>query len=99
MVECSVADPEPDWIRIQSSQWIRIFYGGLRISYLKLLKKNKYKKSSAVNFFNFLDIKSLEPDLYSAKRLAPDPESMNPDPQHWLNELPKNCKKRYPVAR
>ncbi len=64
---------------------------------LKTLKKI-YKKSSAVKFFNFLDIKSLDPDLYSAKRLAPDPESMNPNPQHWLNELPKNSKNRYPVA-
>jgi hypothetical protein len=38
---------------------------------------------SAVSFFQFLVIKSLDQDLdwHSAKIL--DPETINPDPQHW----------------
>jgi hypothetical protein len=37
-------------------------------------------------FFQFLVIKTLDQDLDpdSLEQLDPDPESMNPDPQHWL---------------
>ncbi len=33
--------------------------------------------------FEVLDV-LLDPDQYSAKMLDQDPDSVNPDPQHWL---------------
>ncbi len=35
-------------------------------------------------FFTFLVIKTLDPDPNSLEMLAPDPDSMNPDPKHCL---------------
>jgi hypothetical protein len=60
MVECSIANPEPDWIGIQSSEWIRILYGGLGMSLLKLLIQNFFL-NSAINFLN-PDPESMNPD-------------------------------------
>ncbi len=45
---------------------------------------------SAVNFFQFLVIKTLDPDCIririgiQPKMLDPNPDQMNADPQHWL---------------
>jgi hypothetical protein len=63
-------------------------------------------------FFQFLVIKSLDPDpdWYSAEMLYPDPESMNLDPQHCRDPsytIPsslhtseiQNCKKREFLAQ
>jgi hypothetical protein len=43
---------------------------------------------SAVYFCKFLVMNSSDPDWYSAAMLDPDPESMNPDPQHCLQPVP-----------
>ncbi len=62
-----------------------ILYGGLGIGKLQFL----IKKNSAVNFFQFLVIKALDPDLIRIrigvhpKMLDPDPDEMNTDPQPW----------------
>jgi hypothetical protein len=46
-----------------------------------LIQKIFKKNFTAVNFFQFWVIKTLDPDpdRYSPKMLDPDPESMNPD--------------------
>jgi hypothetical protein len=38
------------------------------------------------NFFQFLAIKTLDPDWYQPKMLDPDLESMNPDLKHCLSD-------------
>jgi hypothetical protein len=50
-----------------------------------LIKKiSNFNFFSAVNFFQFLVIKTLEPDRIGIqpKMLYPDSDSMNPDPKH-----------------
>jgi hypothetical protein len=42
----------------------------------------KEKKLSCI-FFQFLVIKTLDPDLDSLKMLDPDPDSSDQDPHHW----------------
>jgi hypothetical protein len=65
-----------------------VLYRGLCVSEFKSLIKNIYKKFSAVYFYQFFVMKSPDPDWYSATMLDPDPESMNPDPQHCLQLIP-----------
>ncbi len=75
-----VSDPDPDpyWIQIQSGHWIRIriqegktegFFCNLGVLYGDncsfLSKKNFF--FSAVNFFQLLLIKTLDPDWFSLK--------------------------------
>ncbi len=48
---------------------------------MKFLIK-KFNFVLAINFLQFLVIKSLDPDRYWAKMKDMDPESMIPDPQH-----------------
>jgi hypothetical protein len=45
---------------------------------LQFLSKIFKKKISALNFFQFLVIKTLDPEL------DPDPDPLNADPQPWL---------------
>jgi hypothetical protein len=51
-------------------------------------KKNIEKIMFSCIFFQFLSIKTLDPDcirigtVFYPKMLDPDPESMNPDPKH-----------------
>jgi hypothetical protein len=61
-----------------------VLYGGLGISKLKFCIKKILNFFLAVQFFQFLVIKNLDPDWYSAKMLDPDPKSIKPDPQHWI---------------
>ncbi len=57
--------------------YLGVLYGGLGIS--KLLFFFKYRTFiSAVNFFPIFGNQNL------GSGLAPDPDSMNPDPKHWL---------------
>jgi hypothetical protein len=56
---------------------------------------------SAVNFFHFLVIKTLDPDWIririgiQPKMLDPDPYQMNTDPKHWFKYAkPKELEKR-----
>ncbi len=60
-------------------------YGGLGISKLQFFILKKYIKNFRCIFFKFLVIKTQdpEPDLLEMIDLDPDPDSMNPDIQHW----------------
>ncbi len=69
---------------------LNVLYGGLGISKLQFLIKKRYTKLSAVFFSSIFGhqkpVSGLDPDLYpdrdSLEMLDPDPNSMNPDPQH-----------------
>jgi hypothetical protein len=79
-VATSVSDPDPDWIRIQSCQWIRIRIQEGKKDPQKWKKLRNFKcwmfpfegwrLFFAVHFFQFLVIKTLDldsdPDRYSA---------------------------------
>jgi hypothetical protein len=54
-----------------------VLYGGLRISHLQFSIKKKFKSFTAVNFFQFLVIQTLD------SKLDPDPQ---PHPQ--LGKMP-----------
>jgi hypothetical protein len=63
----SVSYSDPDWIRIQSGQWI---HTRIRIIFFP-----------AVIFFQFLVIKALDPDWIRIRiGLHPDPLDPDPDP-------------------
>jgi hypothetical protein len=47
---------------------------------MQFLIKKDIKKTFKLYFF--LVIKTLDPDLDSCKMLVPDPDSIDPDPQH-----------------
>jgi hypothetical protein len=47
-----------------------------------MFEQKSFAIFSAVFFLHFLVIKTLDPDLDSHQMLDPDPDSMNPDPQH-----------------
>ncbi len=74
LVKSSVSDLDTDWIWLQSGQWIRIQED----------KDDPQKKIFNNNNFQFLVKKTLDPNRYSAKML--DPDLMNPDPKHWLQD-------------
>ncbi len=59
-------------------------YEGLGISKFQFSIRKRYKKISVVFCFHFLVIKTLDPDPEpdSLELLGPDPDLMNPDPQH-----------------
>jgi hypothetical protein len=69
-----------------------ILYGGLGIGELQFLIKKICNFFSAVIFFQFLDIKALDPDWIRIRiRIGlqpqtldpdPDPEKMHTDPKH-----------------
>ncbi len=63
-----------------------VLFEGLGISKLQFLIKKALKINFLLYFFShFLVIKTLDPDLDSHQMLDPypDPDSLNPDPQHW----------------
>jgi hypothetical protein len=59
------------------------------------MKKISTTKNSDVNFVQFLVIKTLDPYWIliriwigiQPKMLDPEPDSMNPDPEHWFTDL------------
>ncbi len=63
-----------------------VLYRGLCVSEFKSLIKIYIKNFLLYIFINVM--KSPDPDWYSATMLDPDPESMNPDPQHCLQLIP-----------
>ncbi len=78
-----------------SSCSVDVLYGGLGISKLQFLIKNKKKKNFHMYFLQFLVIiKTLDPDL--------DPDSLgmlDPDPQHWFLRHPfDNLFSAYPFS-
>jgi hypothetical protein len=61
---------------------VDVLYGSL----LQILVKKKICKQILLYFFlNFLVNKTKEPDSF--EMLDPDPDSLNPDPQHYFQEL------------
>jgi hypothetical protein len=82
-----------------SSCSLDVLYGELAIIKFQIDFKNILKKFSAVNFFQFLIIETLDPDTgtdwYSGHSKMPDPdpdpvpETMNPDPKHCQEQKGK----------
>ncbi len=58
-----------------------VFYGGLGISKLQFFIQKNIKFFSAVNFVQFLVIKTLDPDWI---RIGIQPKMLDPDPKHWV---------------
>jgi hypothetical protein len=73
-----------------------VLYGGLGIGKLQFLIKKNLIFFFTCNFFKFLVIKALDPDLIririgiQPKMLDPDPDEMNADPQPWVAD-PRTC--------
>jgi hypothetical protein len=65
-----------------------VLYEGLGIGKLQFLKKRKNKLQ--LYFLNFLVVKSLDPESEPQPDSYPYPhphlDSINPDPQHWIEE-------------
>jgi hypothetical protein len=65
---------------------MKVLYGGLGINKLQFLIKKISNFFSSVIFFQFLDIKTLDPDWvqirFGIQPKVPNPDSMNTDPKH-----------------
>jgi len=82
MVRCSVADPDPGRIRIQSGPLIRIQWAR-KVEKIRNLKKNFIKKNPFNSRFeNFVFKQFLKVWIRIEKKML-DPDSINPNPQQW----------------
>jgi hypothetical protein len=74
---------------------LHVLYGGLGIGKLYFLIKKKLNFFSAVNFFQFLVIKTLNPDWIrigiQSKMTDPNPYQMKTDPKPCIFHSKKQC--------
>ncbi len=69
-----------------------VLYVGLGRSKFQFLIKKINKNFPAVNFFKFLVIQTLDPEMDPDPSMAPDPQFKKmpePDP-HWINAHPQH---------